>query len=129
MIENVETIASATSSPAFEAIKTWVTYVGVLAVAIVTAYAGVRKALKDLKTGEVVGETKNKIVSATLVETVTMTMWTESNRGVAEAVEELCDKMDSLIHSINYNTEAERKSCENLVELRHHIERLRDKLP
>lgn len=128
MIETVEPVASAASLSVFETIKTWIAYGGVLVVAIVTAYAGIRKALKDLKSGEVATD-KKQIASAVLVETVTMTMWSESNRGVGLALEKLADQIESLAHAVNYNTEAERRSCENLVELRHHIERLRDKMP
>lgn len=129
MIENVQAAASVASSPFLEIAKTWVTYIGVLAVALVTAYAGIRKALKDLKSGEVSGSVQEKVVSATLIETHTMLLWSESNRGVVEAVRDLIDKIESLSHSLNYNTETGREVCRDIKELRHQIERLRDKMP
>lgn len=129
MIENAQAAASVASSPFLEIAKTWVTYIGVLAVALVTAYAGIRKALKDLKSGEVTGSVQEKVVSATLIETHTMLLWSESNRGVVEAVRDLIDKIESMSHALNYNTETGREVCRDIKELRHQIERLRDKLP
>lgn len=127
--ENAQAVASVASSPFLEIAKTWVTYIGVLAVAIVTAYAGIRKALKDLKSGEVSGTTTDKVMAATLIETHTMLLWSESNRGVGDALRDLTDKIESLSHSINHNTETGRALCGDLKELRHQIERIRDKMP
>lgn len=127
--ENAQAVASVASSPFLEVAKTWVTYIGVLAVALVTAYAGIRKALKDLKTGEVSGSVQEKVVSATLIETHTMMLWSESNRSVGEAIRDLTDKLESLSHALNYNTETGREVCRDMKELRHQIERLRDKMP
>lgn len=128
--ENAQAVASVASSPFLEIAKTWVTYVGVLVVALVTAYAGIRKALKDLKSGEVSGgSVQEKVVSATLIETHTMLMWSESNRTVTDSVRDLIDKVESTTKALNYNTETGREVCRDMKELRHQIERLRDKLP
>ncbi len=128
--ENAQAVASVASSPFLEIAKTWVTYVGVLVVALVTAYAGIRKALKDLKSGEVSGgSVQEKVVSATLIETHTMLMWSESNRTVTDSVRDLIDKVESMTKALNYNTEIGREVCRDMKELRHQIERLRDKLP
>lgn len=129
IVENAQAVASAASSPFLEVAKTWVTYVGVLAVALVTAYAGIRKALKDLKTGEVSGAPQDKVVAATLLETHTMMLWSESNRAVVKVVEDLLDKLERNTNAINYNTEASRAVSVDLKELRHQIERVRDKMP
>lgn len=129
IVENAQAAASVASSPFLEIAKTWVTYIGVLAVAIVTAYAGIRKALKDLKTGEVSGAPQDKVVAATLLETHTMIVWSESNRAVTEAVRDLTDRLESVGHALNYNTETGREVCRDMKELRHQIERLRDKMP
>lgn len=127
--DSAQAAASVASSPFLEVAKTWVTYIGVLAVAIVTAYAGIRKALKDLKSGEVSGTTTDKVMAATLIETHTMLLWSESNRGVGDALRDLTDKIESLSHAINYNTETGRALCGDMKELRHQIERIRDKMP
>lgn len=127
--ENAQAVASVASSPFLEIAKTWVTYVGVLVVALVTAYAGIRKALKDLKSGEVSGSIQEKVVSATLIETHTMMLWSESNRSVTESVGDLIDKIESMTKALNYNTETGREVCRDMKELRHQIERLRDKMP
>lgn len=127
--ESAQAAASVASSPFLEIAKTWVTYIGVLAVALVTAYAGIRKALKDLKSGEVSGTVQDKVMAATLIETHTMLLWSESNRGVADAIRDLTDKIESHAHALNYNTETGREVCRDMKELRHQIERLRDKMP
>lgn len=129
IVENAQAVASAASSPFLEVAKTWVTYVGVLAVALVTAYAGIRKALKDLKTGEVSGAPQDKVVAATLLETHTMMLWSESNRAVVKVVEDLLDKLERNTNAINCNIEASRAVSVDLKELRHQIERVRDKMP
>lgn len=129
ILENAQAAASVASSPFLEIAKTWVTYVGVLVVALVTAYAGIRKALKDLKTGEVSGVPQEKVVSATLVETHTMRDWSESNRALIERVGDLIDKLESATHALHYNTETGRAVSRDIGELRHQIERLRDKMP
>lgn len=127
--ENAQAVASVASSPFLEIAKTWVTYIGVLVVALVTAYAGIRKALKDLKSGEVSGSIQEKVVSATFIETHTMMLWSESNRSVTESVGDLIDKIESMTKALNYNTETGREVCRDMKELRHQIERLRDKMP
>jgi len=129
IMENAQAAASVASSPFLEIAKTWVTYIGVLAVAIVTAYAGIRKALKDLKSGEVSGTVQEKVVSATLIETHTMMLWSDSNRAVVEKIGDLIDKLESATHALNYNTETGRTVSREIGELRHQIERLRDKMP
>lgn len=118
------------SSPFLESAKTWVTYAGVLATAIIVAVAGIRKALKDLKSGNAEPSlSKNKVMAATLVETHTMLAWSESNRVATEAIRELAEKLDGMCRSVNYNTEAVRDSNRESAELRHQIERIRDKMP
>lgn len=129
IMENAQAAASVASSPFLEIAKTWVTYIGVLAVAIVTAYAGIRKALKDLKSGEVSGTVQDKVVAATLIETHTMMLWSDSNRAVVEKIGDLIDKLESATHALNHNTETGRAVSREIGELRHQIERLRDKMP
>lgn len=145
-------------SPAIlETIKTWVAYIGILTAAIVTAYAGIRKAIKDLKGeaapglinpgGSAVHSGVAGIVGGTIMETTTLLMWSESNRTVTEAVlamreiikantdatlalpDELAEKLERVVNAINYNTEASREVCRDISELRHQVERLRDKMP
>lgn len=120
--------AQVATDPWLEIAKTWVTYIGVLGTAIIVAIAGVRKALKDLKTGEVSGTVQDKIMSATLIETHTMLLWSESNRSVTESVGDLIDKIESMTKALSYNTETGREVCRDMKELRHQIERLRDKM-
>lgn len=159
----VSTAASAVSSSpvlseaVLDTIKTWIAYIGVLATAVIVAFGGIRKALKDLK-GEPGKDGKmnpggaaahpgvQSIVGGTIMETTTLLMWSESNKQVAESAEhvkecikanskmlgDLPDKieaaMDSVVNAINYNTEAQRSVCRDLSELRHQVERLRDKM-
>lgn len=134
-----------------ENIKTWVTYVGVLAAALVAAWAGIRKALKDLDKTDgnkvVIAPTPQAFVGGTIMETTTLLMWSESNRDVTEALQglsvcfasnikaieglpdEIGIRLDHVVNAINYNTSASRDVCRDLAELRHQIERLRDKMP
>lgn len=55
-----------------------------------------------------------RLAGATLLENVTLAMWSESNRAVVKAVED--------------NTEASRDHCAEMKELRFQIIRLIDKL-
>lgn len=114
-------------------------YIGVLATAIIVAFTGIRKALKDLKGDDTPGRRNpggpvdspavERTVGGAILDTTTMLMWQESNRAVTEALHEVVDKLESTIHAINYGTEASRAVCRDISELRHQIERLRDKLP
>lgn len=109
----------------FETIKSAIGYGGVLAAAIVSAFIGIRKAIKDLRKAEEAPLAGNnpaaKVIGATILESTTLLMWSESNRDVVEAIE-------SQTRAINYNTEALREVCRDLGETRHQIERLRDKM-
>lgn len=144
------------SAAVLETIKTWVLYVGVLATAVITAYAGIRKALKDLKGdgkpgltnpgGPAIGPAVQSIVGGTIMETTTLLMWSESNREVAEAAEavkscikanseaieclpdEIAVRLASVVNAINYNTEAVRDMVREFGETRHEVVRLRDSM-
>lgn len=124
-------VATSAFSPAFvEAAKTWITYVGVLVVALVTAFAGIRKALRDLKKDErgsshlTKDPSVERLVGGTILETTTLLMWSESNRDVGEAVRGLTDMVRMMCERIDIVDELKSEA----VELRHQIERLRDKL-
>lgn len=130
-MDNVHAAASAAASTGFfspqvfETIKSAIGYGGVLAAAIVSAFIGIRKAIKDLRKAEEAPLAGNnpaaKVIGATILESTTLLMWSESNRDVVEAIE-------SQTRAINYNTEALREVCRDLGETRHQIERLRDKM-
>lgn len=119
-----------------------------MATAIIVAYAGIRKALKDLKGSEnkAAGPGVEKIVGGTIMETTTLLMWSESNKQVVEAVEdvlscikanteavenmpeEIASRLSSVANAINYNTEAVRDMMREYSETRHEIVRLRDSM-
>ena len=118
------------TNPWLEIARTWITYIGVLATALIVAVAGIRKAIKDLKAGTATGDTRetNKIAAAALVETHTIMDWTASNKDATEAMRDLLDKVEGLCRAVNYNTDAVRESNKEAGELRHQVERLRDKI-
>lgn len=153
---SVASVASSSpvlSQTVLETIKTWIVYVGAFAAAIVTAYAGIKRALKDLGKesanpgGPAITPAVQSIVGGTILETTTLLMWSESNRAVVEAAEDMKDcikrnsevieempermaeKLDRVINAINYNTEAMRDVAKEMAETRHQVERVRDKLP
>ena len=144
MLDNVTNVAEAASSataagsPLLEVAKTWIAYIGVLAAAIIVAFGGIRKALKDLKGDDKPGATNpggraggaevQRIVGGTIMETTTILLWSESNKAVADALEAMVEKLDQVCRSINYNTDVGRDIIKELGEARHQIERLRDKL-
>lgn len=122
--------------PVIDTIKSWVVYVGILATAVIVAFGGIRKALKDLKGdlpanpgGPAVTPAVERIVGGAILETTTILMWSESNRAVVDALEAATAKLESICNSINYATETGRNVEDEIKELRHQIERLRDKLP
>lgn len=121
---NMAATADVAASPYLETVKTWVTYIGVLVVALVTAYAGIRKALKDLKTGDAPVASKQEVLSATLVETHTMVLWSESNRQVCEGMHALCTVLTRMLDRAEVVEELKKEA----IELRHQIERLRDRI-
>lgn len=133
-VSNAAMEASAAGYPLFEIAKTWIVYVGVFATAIIVAFGGIRKALKDIgatdKTpnGPTDSPTVHRTIGGTILENTTILLWSESNRSVTEALEAVVSKLESTVHAINYNTDAVREMCEDLTELRHQIERLRDKM-
>lgn len=133
MMDNVQAVASAASSPYLESVKTWIIYAGVLIGSIITAWAGIRKAYRDLKKSEsnpaIYPAASKEVVGATLLENYTLLMWSESNRSVVEALGDALEKINSLTNAVNYNTDAVREGRDESKELRHQIERLRDKLP
>lgn len=91
------------------------TNVGVFCAAASALFMGIKTGLKKISRGEIAPTTdKSKVAGAMLVETTSMLMWSESNRDVVEAVNRLCD-------FIQDNTREQ-------TELRHQIERLRDKM-
>jgi hypothetical protein len=123
--------ASAAGYPLFEVAKTWIVYVGVFATAIIVAFGGIRKALKDIGAADKTATdspTVHRTIGGTILENTTILLWSESNRSVTEALEAVVSKLESTVHAINYNTDAVREMCEDLTELRHQIERLRDKM-
>lgn len=144
MLDNVTNVAEAASSataagsPLLEVAKTWIAYIGVLAAAIIVAFGGIRKALKDLKGDDKPGATNpggraggaevQRIVGGTIMETTTILLWSESNKAVADALEAMSEKLEQVCRSINYNTDVGRDVVSELKEVRHQIERLRDKL-
>jgi hypothetical protein len=113
------------SPQVLETLKSIIVYIGVLGGAIVVAFKGIRSAIRDLKADEkasieaVPGGAK--ILGATILEHTTLLMWSESNREVTEAI-------DQLTRAINYNTEAQRENGRSMSEVKHQIERLRDKM-
>jgi hypothetical protein len=128
-------------SPALlETVKTWVTYVGVLATAVIVAFAGIRKALRDLSKAEGTGTGAgasadhpgaSRIVAATLMETTTLLMWSESNRDVVDsnrAMIEAVQKLTNIVELICDRFDTVESLKAEAVELRHQIERLRDRL-
>lgn len=137
-VSNVATAASANGSPFLEVAKTWIAYIGVLATAMIVAFGGIRKALKDIRgnessrgspAGPVDSPAVHRTIGGAILDTTTILMWSESNKGASDAMDALVEKLDSVIHCINYNTEAARDMSKDITELRHQIERLRDKLP
>lgn len=119
-----------------EAVKTWVAYVGVLATAVIVAYGGIRKALKDLgkhDPGKPVSTSPvpTSIVGGTIMETTTLLMWSESNRDMTEATNALRSSVEKLTTSTDRlcdQTNVVDGLKDEAVELSHQIERLRDKL-
>ncbi len=145
VVSNVSSVAASpvTHDALIETAKTWIAYAGVLVVAVVTAWAGVRKALKDLRGdgavpapantgGPAAGPDVQRIVGGTIMETTTLLMWSESNRDAVEAMVALkaaiCTLVDRIESAVDrFDVIAELKG--EAVELRHQIERLRDKMP
>jgi len=105
---------------------------------MIVAFGGIRKALKDIRgnessrgspAGPVDSPAVHRTIGGAILDTTTILMWSESNKGASDAMDALVEKLDSVIHCINYNTEAARDMSKDITELRHQIERLRDKLP
>lgn len=106
---------------------------------MIVAFGGIRKALKDLRGNDAPGRGNpggavdspavHKIVGGSILDTTTMLMWQESNRSVADALEATVEKLESVVHCINYSTESSRAMTKEISELRHQVERLRDKMP
>lgn len=164
MLDNATNVAEAASaastaagSPLLEIAKTWIAYIGVLATAIIVAFGGIRKALKDLKGdaksptlmnpgGPAAGPDVQRIVGGTIMETTTLLLWSESNKQVVEAAEDVLaciktnteaveclpdqikDALSSLVNAINYSNETGRAIDKGLGELRHEVVRLRDSM-
>ncbi|WLJ71143.1 hypothetical protein [Sphingomonas phage Carli] len=62
------------------------------------------------------------------METTTILLWSESNRAVVDAIEALTERLETIANSINYGTEASRALSKDVAELRHQIERVRDRM-
>lgn len=139
MLENATNVAEVVSSPAglpsLDTARNWILYLGGLIAAVLVAFAGIRKALKDIKGdgknpgGPATGPHVQGIVGGVILETHTILMWSESNRALAESLDAMTKTVESACRSIDYNTDTNRAVSEDLVELKHQIERLRDKLP
>jgi hypothetical protein len=135
MDNNLAAVAASTASSAglfspaiVETIKSGILYIGGLGAALIVAFAGIRKALKDLAKGDDPKQPGGRhpaaanIIGGTIMETTTLLMWSESNREVAE-------KAGDVVDAINNNTAAIKENNRETAELRHQVERLRDKMP
>jgi hypothetical protein len=97
-------------------ITTIATNLGIFSLAIAAAVGGLWRGLRNIKTEGLSPEkTTSRVAAATIIETTTLLMWSESNRMVVEAVDRL--------------TEATYALRDEQKELRHQTERLRDKMP
>jgi hypothetical protein len=101
--------------------------VGIFIGASTALYAGIKSGLKKIAKGEIevtpAGD-KKAVAAATLIETTTLLMWSESNRDVVAAINKVC----ALISVTAERLEVIEDLKAEANELRHQIERLRDKL-
>lgn len=93
--------------PASLDLPTIITNLSILVLSISAVIAGIYQGLKKVKSEDAPKDRQTEIKSAMILETVSMTMWSESNRQVSE-------ELKSLLPAI--------------VNLAHQIERLRDKI-
>lgn len=91
-------MTAAVSPPDVTAI---VTNLGIFSLAVAAAIGGIWKGIKNIrKDGLNPDSPVQKIASATLVETTTMLMWSESNRDVCECINALREEIKDLRHEI-----------------------------
>jgi len=76
------------------------TNLGIFSLFIGAAVTGIWKALKNLRSEEGSPEAGHRVASAALVETTTIVMWSETNRDVTQALHRLCDQMTELTHQV-----------------------------
>ncbi len=101
------------------------TNVGVFFAAASALFVGIRQGLKKISKGEIApSQEKKQIAGATLIETTSLLMWSESNRDVVEALNRTVSSLEAMMDRIDTIEELKKEA----VELRHQIERLRDKL-
>lgn len=101
--------------------------VGVFLGAAGALFVGIKSGLKKIAKGEIAPSpavAKNAIAAATLIETTTLLMWSDSNRDVVAALDRVCKVIDIATNRLESVEDLKREA----VELRHQMERLRDKL-
>lgn len=92
-----------------------VTNLGIFSLAIGAVVGGVWRGLKNVrKVGYSPDRPTSQLAAATIMETTTLLMWSESNRDVCKSIDQLVDVLQ------DHRSE--------ITELRHQMERLRDKL-
>ncbi len=99
--------------------------VGAFLGAATALFIGIKSGLKKISKGEVTPESsRTQIAGATLIETTSLLMWSESNRDVVEAL----NRMTAVLTNVMDRVEIVDDLTKEAIELRHQIERLRDKL-
>jgi hypothetical protein len=102
------------------------TNIGILVAFIAAVFAGIRKGLKELKTSDKVRPAD--LAAATILENVTLNEWSSTNREVVEVIGDLIRATEELRSAVYHHRDDLRDHGRELAELRHHVERLRDRL-
>lgn len=107
------------------------TNAGVLIVALGMAFAGVwqgMQRIKKLMRGDspppADGGDQKKILSAAIMETVSIREWSETNRAVAEQTRQLCNRFDDLLEELRDSRSVNRDLIEENRKLRSAVSEL-----
>jgi gas vesicle protein len=101
--------------------------IGVFLGAASALFIGIKSGLKKIAKGEIEPAptaTKKAVAAATLIETTSLLMWSESNRDVVDALNRVERTLTSMMERIDIIDDLNKEARE----LRHQIERLRDKM-
>ena len=99
------------------------TNVGIFLGFIVAAILGIKKGLETFKSKTDEGSKRDgaRVAAATILETQTLDFWSQSNTDMAEAVRENTREIVELRRALY-------KHAEDMNEMRHQVERVRDKM-
>lgn len=86
-------------------IPTLVANISILTLFIGVIIAGIAKGVKELKGLKTTDSGQNSVVAATMLENITLSDWSASNKDVRRALIQLCEVTDSSRRATNENTD------------------------